>query len=279
MRRAVTGASVILLVVSILGFVGSMLVRGFSGDYAKYGSVAVPGTGKVTLPKGEVDMFFVAYTPNSGNGGPVTIPDLKFSMDYPASYADPVVKEDDGGVTSINTKEHVRIWKVTVKTAGTYTVTTDGDVAAFIDPQLSFGTGSSFPGWLPIAFGILFVVSLCGTVVGQRLVDDAHKVDTKDQWARGSTPASASTPPYDGAGLDPELQQLMDLEAADRSKAAAVATAAATPSAAPIAAPSTDTPEQSMARLQQLEQLQQLHAGGTLSDAEYDAARKRLGST
>ena len=38
----------------------------------------------------------------------------------------------------------------------------------------------------------------------------------------------------------------------------------------------TTTPEQTLARLAQLEQLTNLHRSGTLSDAEYDAAKGRL---
>ena len=39
----------------------------------------------------------------------------------------------------------------------------------------------------------------------------------------------------------------------------------------------TNTPEQELARLAQLQQLTDLHRSGALSDAEYEAAKGRLG--
>jgi hypothetical protein len=39
----------------------------------------------------------------------------------------------------------------------------------------------------------------------------------------------------------------------------------------------TNTPEQELARLEKLQQLTDLHRAGTLSDAEYDAAKARIG--
>jgi Short C-terminal domain len=239
MRRGATGVAVVVLIVSIFGFVGSLLLHALSGDYDKFGSVAVPGTGKVALPKGEVDLFFVAYTPTSGNGQ-VTIPDLKFSLDVPDGFTEPTVRQDNGGATSVNTKEHARVWKVQIKTAGTYTVTTDGDVDAFIDPRLSFGTGSPWPGWLPFAFGSLFVVAICGLAVASKLGDGDHV---------GGDIGVGRGPAFGGWPAPPVT----------------------------TGAPTYQGPEPSMARLQQLGQLQELHASGALSDSEYDAARQRLG--
>lgn len=233
MWRRVVAASVALMVLCIVGFVGTLVWHGFGGDHDKYGRVDVPGSGTVTLPAGDVEIHFATRLATNGSGGALTVPSLRFSMDVPDGARDPVVTEDGGGTVVVNTAAHVRVWKLKVLDAGDYSVTTEGEVGGYIAPQLTFGRESWVPVWPAVVFALGFVVAL-----GLLLVAAAHR------GGSSSRPATAATPvPY------------------------------GSPSST---TPDTSTPEQELARLAQLQQLTDLHTSGTLSDAEYDAARLRL---
>jgi hypothetical protein len=99
-----------------------------------------------------------------------------------------------------------------------------------------------------------------------RLQRDAEKArnDAILHGSPGSTPTAQSTSGY--APLDPELQALMDAEEAERTGAA---------SAMPAPAARTDTAA-SASRLDQLQQLGELHKEGVLSDAEFAQEKARI---
>ena len=238
MWRRVLGASVALMVLCIVGFVGTLVWHTFGGDYDKYGRIPIPGSGTVTLPEGEVEIHYAVRLATNGSGGALTVPSIQFSMEAPDGARDPVVTEDIGGTVTVNTAAHVRVWKLQVADAGDYAVTTDGDVGGFVDPQLTFGRESWMPAWPAAVFALVFVVA-----VGLLLVAAAA--------GRHGGGGSSSQP-------------------------------GAAPGTVPYGSPSsvtlnTNTPEQELARLAKLQQLTDLHRAGTLSDAEYEAARGRLG--
>jgi hypothetical protein len=236
MWRRVLGASIALMVLCIVGFVGTLVWHSFGGDYDKYGRIAVPGSGTVTLPRGEVEIHYAVRLATNGSGGALTVPSLRFSMEAPAGARDPVVTQDGGGTVVVNTAAHVRVWKLQVADAGDYSVTTDGDVGGFIQPQLTFGRKSWMPAWPAAVFALVFVVALGLVVV-----------------AAAARSGGSSSP---------------------RPKAASATVPYGSPSSTTL---NTNTPEQELARLARLQQLTDLHRAGTLSDAEYEAARGRLG--
>ena len=240
MWRWVRRGSVALMLLSIVGFVGTLVWHGFGGDSDEYGRIDVPGSGQVTLPRGEVNIHYAVRLATNGGGGALTVPNLSFSMEAPEGARDPVVTEDIGGTVTVNSSAHVRVWKLQVSDAGTYAVTTEGDVQGFIAPQLTFGRGSPMPAWPAAVFAVLFVVSLGLLLVAA--VAGSH-AGASIGGTQATTPSVPSVP-Y-GA---PSSESL-----------------------------STTTPEEEMARLARLQQLTDLHRAGTLSDAEYDAARSRLG--
>jgi hypothetical protein len=238
MWRRVMGASVALMVLCIVGFVGTLVWHGFGGDHDKYGRISIPGSGTVTLPEGDVEIHYATRLATNGSGGALNVPSLQFSMEAPDGARDPVVTEDIGGTVVVNTAAHVRVWRLQVTDTGDYAVTTDGDVGGFIDPQLTFGRASWMPAWPAAVFALVFVVAL-----GLLLVSAV----AAKQGGRGSssgTQAAPATVPY------------------------------GSPSAAVL---NTNTPEQELARLAKIQQLTELHRAGTLSDAEYEAAKGRLG--
>ena len=160
MWKRVLGASIALMVLCIVGFVGTLVWHSFGGDYDKYGRIAVPGSGTVTLPEGEVEIHFATRLATNGSGGALTVPSLQFSMEAPEGARDPVVTEDSGGTVVVNTAAHVRVWKLKVTDAGDYSVTTDGQVGGYIEPQLTFGRKSWMPAWPAAVFALVFVVAL-----------------------------------------------------------------------------------------------------------------------
>jgi hypothetical protein len=244
MWRRVIAASIALMVLCIVGFIGTLVWHSFGGDYDKYGRIDVPGSGTVTLPTGEVEIHYAVRLATNGSGGALTVPDLSFSMDGPDGARDAQVTEDIGGTVTVNSSAHVRVWKLQVKDAGDYSVTTDGDVGGFIAPQLTFGQRSPVPAWPAFAFALVFVVALGLLLVASFAAGHGNGPSSRTQAAPEPVSAQPASPPY------------------------------GSPSSTTL---STNTPEQELARLARLQQLTDLHTSGTLSDAEYEAAKGRLG--
>ena len=231
------------MVLCIVGFAGTLVWHGFGGDHDKYGRIDVPGSGTVTLPAGEIEIHYAVRLATNGSGGALTVPDLRFSMEAPDGARDPLVTEDIGGTVTVNTASHVRVWELQVADAGDYSATTDGDVRGFIAPQLTFGQRSPVPAWPAAVFALVFVVAL-GLVVVAAAASRRAGSPAQPQASSGPAPAYSSSVPY------------------------------GPPTSATL---NTNTPEQELDRLAKLQQLTDLHRAGTLSDADYDAARRRLG--
>lgn len=138
MRKAAVTLSVLSLVV---GFVAALaifvfgLVAGFDND--KYGKVPLPGEGKVTLPQGDVTVFYEER---------VSYPDgLKSYTVRSARTRRPVLSVPAGGSTyQINSVNGVSVDKLMVPEAGEYLVTGRTDGNAFGQPALTFGPGLRF---------------------------------------------------------------------------------------------------------------------------------------
>ena len=86
------------------------------------------------------------------------------SIDPPQGVPEPQLTESFGSTTSVNNDVRRRVWVAQIPADGTYRVTTDGKVSAFIDPRLAFGHGSTM-GWLPWVFAALFVMAMIDLVV------------------------------------------------------------------------------------------------------------------
>ena len=157
--------AILTLVVSIIGFIGSILLNAFAFDkYNAYGEVPIPGEASLHLPAGEVNITFHTRTIGSPGGGGLPIPDLGMSIDPPQGVPEPQVTESFGSTTSVNNDMRRRVWVAQIPADGTYRITTDGKVSAFIDPRLAFGHGGTM-GWLPWVFAALFVMAMIDLVV------------------------------------------------------------------------------------------------------------------
>jgi hypothetical protein len=153
-------ASVVTLVVAVVGFIVTVVLNAFVFDeYDAYGEVPIPGSSSLHLPAGEATISFHTQTIGSPSGGGLPVPKLGLTIVPPAGTPKPEVTQNWGTTTTVNNDARVRVWVVQIPAEGTYDITTDGNVNGYINPQLAFGHDSS-NGTLVWAFVGLFVVGL-----------------------------------------------------------------------------------------------------------------------
>src|SRR3954452_11700551 len=98
--RVLVGVSILTLVVSIVGFIVTLILNAFVLDqYDAYGEVAVPGSNTLQLPAGEETVSFHTQVIGSTSGGGLPVPELKMTLLPPDGVADPVVTENFGSTT------------------------------------------------------------------------------------------------------------------------------------------------------------------------------------
>ena len=153
-------ASVLTLVVAVVGFIVTLVLNAFVLDkYDAYGEVPIPGSSSLHLPAGEATVSFHTQTIGSPSGGGLPVPPLGLTIVPPTGIPDPQVTESFGTTTTVNNDAHIRVWRVQIPAEGTYDITTDGKINGYINPQLAFGHDAS-NGRLAWAFAGLFVVGL-----------------------------------------------------------------------------------------------------------------------
>jgi hypothetical protein len=117
----------------------------------------------VYLPEGEVIITFHTVVIGSGSGG-LPVPQMSVGIDPPDGVPDPVLTEDIGGTTTVNNDARVRVWVALIPAEGTYGITTEGQVSAYVNPTLAFGHGTRY-GHLPVVFGVIFGVALVDLLI------------------------------------------------------------------------------------------------------------------
>ncbi|MDO3639082.1 SHOCT domain-containing protein [Mycolicibacterium arseniciresistens] len=198
--------------------------------------------GEVPIPgRGSVDLpagevTISFHTFTGGTDGGFAVPPLQLRIDQPEGVPDPVLAETMGGVTTVNGDTRVGVWTLQVPAEGRYDVETGGEVNGYINPQLSFGHGSEY-GWLPWVFAGLFVMSVVELAAGL-------------MWShRAGKQARPVTPLYDFGAT-----------AADPGGASAHSYA----------------PTDQGIRLEQLNTLAALRDSGALTEAEFEAEKRRI---
>ncbi len=157
-------ASILLTVVAVPGFIAMLVLNAFFlDDYDAYGEVAIPGSGSVHLPRGEVTINFHTVMMGSGGGG-LPVPPLGITFTPPDGVAQPTVTENIGSTTTVNNDAHIRVWTAQIPADGTYNITTDGQVNGYINPHLAFGHPNAL-GFLVWVFVGMFVAGLVGTIL------------------------------------------------------------------------------------------------------------------
>ncbi|AQT79611.1 hypothetical protein B1R94_10490 [Mycolicibacterium litorale] len=161
--RILALSGIVMMIVGGVGFIVVMVLNAFVLDeFDAYGEVPIPGSGQVQLPAGQVQIsFHTAVTGSPSSGFP--LPALRLRIDPPDGAADPVLTENHGATTTINSDTHARIWTAQVFTPGAYRIRTDGQVNGYINPRLAFGRDSDYDylHWVFVAvfgFGLLDMI-------------------------------------------------------------------------------------------------------------------------
>src|ERR1700734_2963402 len=233
-----------MMVIAVPGFIVTLVLNAFFlDDYDAYGEVPVPGSASLHLPAGEATISLHTVIIGGPNGGGLPVPPLGVTLDPPSGVAQPTVTENIGSTTTVNNDAHVRVWVAQIPSEGNYNITTDGKVNGYIDPRLAFGHGSSI-GFLVWVFVGLFVVGLIGSIVASRWLGRVR---------RNAAPAA-------GAGTLGYKFPVAPLP--------------------PIAKPTVNTvvhePSGEGVRLERLKTIAALHDSGALTDAEFEAEKRRI---
>ncbi|KUI23412.1 hypothetical protein AU193_01290 [Mycobacterium sp. GA-1285] len=237
--RVAVVVSVSTLVTAVVGFIVTLVLNAFVfDDFDAYGEVPIPGSGSVELPAGEVTVSFHTRTAGQPTSD-FPIPALSINIAAPDGAADPVVTESIGGTTTVNSDTRVRIWMVEIAEAGAYRVSTDGSVNGYINPRLSFGHGSSY-GWLVWLFGGLAALGVLELVAA--LI-----------WSARA--AKAARPPVP--------DEIVDVDAPPTLRSVS------TPAAA-------YQPDDRGVRIEQVKHLAALRDSGALTEAEFEAEKRRI---
>ncbi len=229
------------MVVAVVGFIATLVLNAFFlDDYDAYGEVPIPGSASLHLPRGEVTISLHAEVIGSPNGGGLPVPPMGVTIVPPNGVADPTVTENVGSTTTVNNDAHVRVWVAQVPADGTYNISTDGKVGGFIDPRLAFGHGSPI-GFLVWVFVGMFAVGLVASIVASTWLG---------RMRRKEIPAAAL-----GA---PDYQFPV------------------TPVVKPPVTGVPHEPSDEGVRLERLKIIAALRDSGALTDAEFEAEKRRI---
>jgi hypothetical protein len=201
-------AAIVMMVVSVGGFIVALVLNTFLDKYNTYGEVPIPGSGSLHLPAGEVTISLHTTVIGRPNGGGLPVPPLGVTIAPPDGVAQPVVTESIGSTTTVNNDAHVRVWVAQIPANASYNITTDGQVNGYIDPRLAFGHKSSY-GFLVWLFVAMFVVGLIDSIMsGWWLARTRRKaVVAANPYFQESVPVSpvaptASEPSDEGVRLE-----------------------------------------------------------------------------
>jgi hypothetical protein len=232
-----------MMVIAVPGFIITLVLNAFFlDDYDAYGEVPVPGSASLHLPAGEVTISLHTVIIGGPNGG-LPVPPLGVTVGPPSGVAQPAVTENLGSTTTVNNDAHVRVWVAQIPSEGNYNITTDGKVNGYIDPRLAFGHGSPI-GFLVWVFVGLFVVGLIGSIVASKWLGRVRR--------RAAPVAGAGTLGYE------------------------FPVAALPPIAKPTVNPVVHEPSGEGVRLERLKTIAALHDSGALTDAEFEAEKRRI---
>jgi hypothetical protein len=251
LTRIVVSFSIFVMVVSIVGFVATLMLNAFVfDDYDAYGEVPIPGEATLHLPAGEVKISFHTQTIGSIRGGGLPIPDMDLSFVPPSGVSQPIVTENIGSTTSVNNDVHQQVWVAQIPADGNYDIKTDGKVGPFINPTLAFGHNNS-KGWLVWVFVGLFVVSLTALIVTPFLSGRGRRNRPSPPVAMGFGDQAFNVgypaPPAFDAGQ-----------------------------VSPPATTAPNSPSDDGVRIEQLKTLAALHQSGALTDQEFEAEKRRV---
>ena len=171
-----TSVAIVAMVLSFIGFIVALVLNTFVlDDYDAYGEVAVPGSGTVHLLEGKTTISL--HTMVIGSGGGLPVPKMSIGIVQPDGAPEPVLTEDIGTATTVNSDAHIRVWYAQIPVTGDYHITTSGNVNGYINPTLAFGHESQF-GYLTWTFVGIFVVALVVLFIARKWAARVRKRDS-----------------------------------------------------------------------------------------------------
>lgn len=205
-------AAVVTMIVAVAGFIITLVLNAFFLDkYNDYGEVPIPGAGSLYLPAGEVTVSLHTVVIGGADGG-LPVPPLGVTIIPPDGVAQPTMTESIGSTTTVNNDAHVRVWVAQIPAAGTYHVTTDGQVNGYIAPRLAFGHSSSY-GYLVWVFVALFVVGLADSILSGWWLARTRRRAAAAVVSRSWEPASSLSGAYEPTDEAVRLERLKTLAA------------------------------------------------------------------
>ena len=230
-----------MMVLAVPGFIITLVLNAFFlDDYDAYGEVPVPGSASLHLPRGEVTISLHTVVISGPNGGGLPVPPMGVTIVPPDGVAQPALTENIGSTTTVNNDAHVRVWVAQVRADGTYNITTDGKVNGFIDPRLAFGHSSPL-GSLVWVFVGMFVAGLVGLIVASKWLGRSRR--------KAAGAAVAGAPDYEFP-IAPVMK--------------------------PTVTSAAHEPSDEGVRLERLKTLAALRDSGALTDAEFEAEKRRI---
>lgn len=205
-------AAVVTMIVAVAGFIITLVLNAFFLDkYNDYGEVPIPGAGSLYLPAGEVTVSLHTVVIGGADGG-LPVPPLGVTIIPPDGVAQPTMTESIGSTTTVNNDAHVRVWVAQIPAAGTYHVTTDGQVNGYIAPRLAFGHSSCY-GYLVWVFVALFVVGLADSILSGWWLARTRRRAAAAVVSRSWEPASSLSGAYEPTDEAVRLERLKTLAA------------------------------------------------------------------
>jgi hypothetical protein len=210
--RILAISGIVTMIVGGIGFIVVMMLNAFVLDeFDAYGEVPIPGTGQVQLPAGEVQISFHTSVTGSPSGS-FPIPALKLGIDPPQGAPEPVLTENRGTTTTVNSDTHIRIWTAQVPVAGVYQIRTGGDVNGYINPRLAFGHESNYD-YLHWVFAGLFGVGMLDLIMSRVLARMRGRRQPAGVGLQEMAPVIAPVDPYTPSDEGVRLEQLKTISA------------------------------------------------------------------
>jgi hypothetical protein len=233
-----------MMVIAVPGFIITLVLNAFFlDDYDAYGEVPVPGSSSLHLPSGEVTISLHTVVIGGPNGGGLPVPQMGLTIVPPNGVAQPVVTENVGSTTTVNNDAHVRVWVAQIPADGVYNITTEGNVNGYIDPRLAFGHGSPL-GNLVWVFVGMFVVGLIGTFVASKWLGRVRR----------------NAAPLGGTGVPGFEFPVIPVP----------------PAVTPPVRSVMHEPSDEGVRLERLKTIAALRDSGALTEAEFEAEKRRI---
>ncbi|OBB32537.1 hypothetical protein A5792_02260 [Mycolicibacterium peregrinum] len=230
--------SVIALVIGVLGIIGSVMVNAFViADDDAYGEVPIPGSASLELPAGDVDIAYRATTLTVGGKG-VMVPPIQLAITPPTGVAEPLITDSMSSSSKTNREITVRVFTAHIKQAGTYRIDAKASVFESQNPRLTFGHSSPYYWvmWPFIGMTVLAAVTLGLSIMWSL------------RAGKRATPLPDYTPTYAPTGI---------------------------PTYAPTYS-GTQVPDDQAVRIEQLKTIAALRDTGALTEAEFEAEKRRI---